>query len=380
MKGLSPEVSAYWEECHQETVELLSKLARIPAPSHREERRAEFVRSWLEGQGARGAFVDSALNVVFPMGCEGGGDVRIFMAHTDVVFPDMEELPLRVEGGKLFCPGAGDDTANLTVLLMTIKYILRKGLRPRCGVVFAADSCEEGLGNLKGCRQLMETYEGRVKEVISFDGGYSDICARAVGSARYRVTVRTEGGHSYENFGNRSAVRYLADMIGALYAVKVPDKGKTTYNVGVVSGGTSVNTIPQEASMLYEYRSDEKEAMEEMESIFRGIIAAYEAMGLEVETELVGLRPCMGEVDRNSQEDLISRCREAVREATGTRAEIPLTSGSTDCNIPLSMGIPAATLGCYRGKGAHTREEWVELASLITGGKIASGLILPWFE
>ncbi len=380
MSFLTSEMLSYLESSQQETLSLLTEMAKIPAPSHHEEKRAEFVKNWLEAQGARGVYIDDALNVVFPVNCEGRDDIHVFMAHTDVVFPDREELPLRIESGRVFCPGVGDDTANLAVLMMTVKYILHKGLTPRCGVLFAANSCEEGLGNLKGCRKLMEDYQGRIREVISLDGCYDDICARAVGSARYRVTVRTEGGHSYGNFGNRSAVRYLASMIDTLYAVKVPPKGKTTYNVGLISGGTSVNTIPQEASMLYEYRSDEKESMEQMERAFRGVVAAYEAMGLDVETELVGLRPCMGEVDKNAHDALLQRCRCAIWEAVGQECEIPLVPGSTDCNIPLSMGIPAATLGCYIGHGAHTREEWIEIESLLTGGKVAFGLILPWFE
>ncbi|MDD2956501.1 MAG: M20/M25/M40 family metallo-hydrolase [Oscillospiraceae bacterium] len=379
MPFLTPSMESYWESCQGETIQLLKEIARIPAPSHHEEKRADFVKAWLEAQGARGVYLDDALNVVFPMNCDGKDDLRVFMAHTDVVFPDTKELPLSEADGKIFCPGVGDDTANLTILLMTIRYILKNGLTPSGGIVFAANSCEEGLGNLKGCRKLMETYRGRVKEVVSLDGGYDDICARAVGSARYRVTVRTEGGHSYGDFGHRSAVRYLASMIDTLYSIQVPEKGKTTYNVGIISGGTSVNTIAQEASMLYEYRSDEKESMDQMERAFRGVVAAYCAMGLEVETELVGLRPCMGPVDPAAEEDLLNRCRHSIWEATGEESEIPLVSGSTDCNIPLSMGIPAATLGCYVGNGAHTREEWIETQSLIIGGKVAFGLILPWF-
>lgn len=140
------------------------------------------------------------------MVCEVPGEteeVIVFMAHTDTVFPDREPMPYHEENGRMFCPGIGDDTANLAVLLMLARYVLTRGLRSRYTVVFAANSCEEGLGNLKGSFQLMKDYGSRTVEVVSFDGYYSGVANDAVGSTRYEVTVRTEGGHSFGNFGNR---------------------------------------------------------------------------------------------------------------------------------------------------------------------------------
>lgn len=243
--------------------------------------------------------VDAAQNVIAPVNCTPGCEVVVFMAHTDTVFPDLTPMPLHREGDRLFCPGVGDDTANLAALMLAARYFRMQPQTADCGFLFVANSCEEGLGNLKGCRQLMQDYAGRVREVVSFDGGLGGICNKAVGSARYRVTVRTEGGHSFGAFGNRNAIHLLASMIDTLYAVKPPAEGdsKTTYNVGMIEGGTSVNTIAQEASMLFEYRSDSRACLEKMKAMFESIVAAYRSMGIEVEVVLLGERPCMGDVD-----------------------------------------------------------------------------------
>lgn len=368
----------YAAEHETALVELIEALSAIPAPSHHEERRAAFVKAWFEENGFSGVTIDAAKNVIAPVNCTPGCEVVVFMAHTDTVFPDMEPMPLRREGDRLCCPGVGDDTANLAALMLAARYFRAEPQTADCGFLFVANSCEEGLGNLKGCRQLMQDYAGRVREVISFDGGLGGICNKAVGSARYRVTVRTEGGHSFGAFGNRNAIHLLSSMIGTLYAVKPPVEGdsKTTYNVGRIEGGTSVNTIAQEASMLYEYRSDSRACMAQMQAMFESVIAAYRSMGIEVEAELLGERPCMGELDPARQQALEARLCGAIRAEAGV--EPSFHSSSTDCNIPFSLGIPAVCTGVYRGQGAHTREEFIELSSLPAGFRMMLSFLLSY--
>jgi acetylornithine deacetylase/succinyl-diaminopimelate desuccinylase-like protein len=373
---LEQKVEAYISAHEGEALELLKDIARIPAPSCHEEKRAAFVKQWLEDRGARGVFIDEALNVIYPLGDTGTNRLDVFTAHTDVVFPDTEELPLRVEEGRIFAPGIGDDTANLCALLLAAQYISREKLSPRDGrgLLLAANSGEEGLGNLKGARRICADYGGRIDNFVSFDGTYEKITSRAVGSRRYRIGVYTEGGHSYQDFGNRNAIAYLASMIDTLYTLKAPEGGRTTYNVGTISGGTSVNTIAQKAEMLYEFRSDSREDLRYMEAHLEAVLAAYRAKGVTVESELVGERPCSAPVDPARHEALLTRGREAIKEYTGIEA--PLGSSSTDSNIPLSLGIPSMTLGCYYGRGAHTYEEWVDTASLKAGYRIAFALVL----
>ena len=223
-----------------ELIALIEALCRIPAPSHQEDQRAEFIQKWLKEAGAKGVYIDEAKNVIYPVDEAGKDALSIFMAHTDTVFPDLTPFEPRTENGRMYCPGVGDDTANVAVLMMIARYAAQNGLKSPSGLVIAFNSCEEGLGNLKGCRALMERFQGRVGKVVSFDSGYDCVIARAVGSARYRVEVRTEGGHSFANFGNRNAIRYLSLLIDMLYAIKPPEKpgAHTTYNVGMIQGGT----------------------------------------------------------------------------------------------------------------------------------------------
>jgi len=369
-----------WSQAHMPMLqELLLDLCRIPAPSHHEEQRAAFVKQWLEEAGAKNVIIDEAKNVVLAMDGSKPGPYATFIAHTDTVFPDMEPFTPVIEGDILRCPACGDDTANLAVMMMVMRYILESGLQAKTGVLFAANSCEEGLGNLKGVRQLMSDYAGRVRWLLSFDGGLSGYVNRAVGSHRYRVRITTEGGHSYGAFGNRNAIQYLASMINTLYQIKVPVHGdsRTTYNVGTISGGTSVNTIAQDAEMLYEYRSNDLQCLNEMRVFFESVVNTYRAMGIGVEVTLVGDRPCMGDVPEEAFAQLQETVAAAMQRHTG---EAPAArSGSTDCNIPLSQGIPAVCMGFIRGKGAHTREEWLELSSLEVGMRVAGDLILPEF-
>lgn len=376
--SLNESVIQYVDAHKQEAYDLLLTLAQIPAPSHNEEKRAEFCKKWLEDQGAKGVYIDEALNVVYPIGCTDTNSVVVFMAHIDVVFPDTTPLPLRVEDGKIFCPGIGDDSANVAALMSVAKYIAQKNLTPKdMGVVLVLNSCEEGLGNLKGSKHIMATYGNRVKEFVSFDGGARGMCVGAVGSKRYEVEVLTEGGHSYSAFGNRNAIAYLASLISSLYDIKVPNRGKTTYNVGMISGGTSVNTIAQKASMLYEFRSNDFEDLAEMEQHFNSAIEYYRNKGITINVNLVGDRPCAKPIDPEKHQVLINRALAAVKEHYDIDAHCGF--GSTDCNTPLSMGIPSLTIGGYIGAKAHTREEYLEIDSLHPGLKVIFDLVLHHF-
>ena len=372
---LTKNILQYIDSHADEAQQLLIDLAQIPAPSNHEERRAGFCLDWLRSKGAENTYIDEALNVIYPIGDTGDNDLMVFMAHSDVVFPDTTPLPLKIEDGRISCPGVGDDTANAVALLTTAGYIAEQKIMPKdCGVLLVINSGEEGLGNLKGSRKIMEDFGHRVKEFVTFDGNANVVVTKAVGSRRYRVTVTTEGGHSYARFGAPNAIAQLSQLISRLYEIKVPDIGKTTYNVGTISGGTSVNTIAQEAQMLFEFRSDEREGLAIMQAAFDRIVEEFRSNGVQITTEVVGDRPCGLEVDNTF---LGERAAEAVRTHYGVTPHFGV--GSTDCNIPLSMGIPAICPGCIMGWGAHTREEYVEIDSLLPGLKVAAQLILHHF-
>lgn len=375
---LTQEMINYIEAHQEEAYQLLLELAQIPAPSNFEGKRAAFCKEWLEKQGAEGVYIDEALNVIYPVGCTKDNPLVVYMAHSDVVFPDTDPLPLVIEDGKIKCPGIGDDTANVVALLMSAKYITEQKLTPQDGgMLIVVNSCEEGLGNLKGTRKIVEDFGSRIKEFISFDGYAKKVATNAVGSKRYLVEVDTEGGHSYSAFGNRNAIAYLASLINTLYDMKVPEKGKTTYNVGTITGGTSVNTIAQHAEMLYEFRSDERESLEIMEKHFDAAIDYYRTKGIQIKVTLMGERPCTGDVDPCLEDALATRAEEAIRRQFGWDA-VRIAS-STDCNIPLSVGIPAVCFGCLMGGRAHTREEYAEIDSLLPGLKLALDVMIYHF-
>ena len=264
--------------------------------------------------------------------------------------------------------------------MICARYFLQHDIAPKTGILFVANSCEEGLGNLKGSRAIVKAFGDRMDALVTFDGSRLDkVTSQAVGSHRYRVNVKTEGGHSFGAFGNRNAIAVLSSMIGTLYSVKVPQEAgsKTTYNVGTITGGTSVNTIAQEAEMLYEYRSDNRNCLAKMEDMFRKVVEAYRATGVEVEVELVGNRPCTSDVDPDAHAALIALSADSIRRVTGK--EPAYFSGSTDCNIPLSVGIPAVCMGLVVSSGAHTRTETLQLSSLPHSSALCMDFLCHFF-
>ena len=358
-------------------VALLKRFAAIPAPSHDEGRRVEFLLRYFKDLCVR-AYEDAAKNVLVPMGCDGADDITLVSAHTDVVFPDTVELPIIERDGKLIGPGVGDDSANAAAILSIIKFIKQNGLTPGRPLLFALNSCEEGLGNLKGIKQIMRDFSGRIARCVSFDCHFeSGIITRAVGSVRWRVVCKTRGGHSYGDFGSANAIHRMAQLISRLYEQRLPVEESAdtdspaavcTFNVGTISGGTSVNTIASSCEMLYECRSDDRDALDSMSKSFYDILGAAQSPDAEFSCELIGKRPCGSRSGDAGARSLQLLCAESYRAVMG--AEPKLSSGSTDANVPISLGIPALTFGLYSGGGMHTREEWLDIASLKKGLEI----------
>lgn len=370
-QNIHQKVIEYLEENRPRYLAAIRELARIPAPSNHEEQRAIWCKQYLESLGATGVVIDDALNVIFPYHIsENSNDLCAILGHTDVVFPDTEPLPFREENGRYYAPGIGDDTTNAVAVMEMAAMAIALNLQPKTGILFVLNSGEEGLGNLKGTRQLMKDYGSRISRFYAIDGELDSVVTDAVGSKRWRITITTEGGHSFGNFGNRNAIYYAAKMIDTFYSLKAPDFGKTTYNVGLIEGGTSVNTIAQNCSLMYEYRSNQREGLTYMDTFFQSVIASFRTMGIGVEVELLGDRPCKGEVDPSALAKIVT---EASLKYGRSRYE---ECGSTDCNIPLSMGIPAVCFGVYDGCGAHTRDEWVDIESTRTGMKILAEVLL----
>lgn len=350
--------------------EMIKELCNIPAPSHFEHRRAEYCKRWLENEGAEDVYIDEALNVIFPLNCKNSNEITVFAAHTDTVFPDTEPMPYFDDGEKIHSPGVADDTASVVVLLMMAKYFIEYNIIPPKGILFVCNSCEEGLGNLKGIKKIFDDYNNRVKQFISFDSDLNVVNDVCVGSHRYEVEVLTSGGHSFGDFGNINAISIASQIVSEIYKINVPEKAgtKTTYNVGIFSGGTSVNTIAQNAKFLCEYRSDDAECLSYMQKQFEAIFESARGDAVKIAIKKVGDRPC-SDIDIKKIEELKKIAVPEIEKIINEK--VSFKSSSTDCNIPLSKGIPSLCVGVNIHKGMHTREEWVDKESIITGLKVA---------
>ena len=362
---MNEKIKKYIAENSELVYKTLKELCLIPAPSHFEHERAQYCKNWLESYGAQGIYIDEALNVIFPINCENSNNITVFAAHTDTVFPDREPMPYREDDEKVYCPGCADDTASVVALLLTAKFYIENKIVPDKGIMFVFNSCEEGLGDLKGTRQLFKDFEGRIAAFVTLDSVLEHVCHHSVGSHRYEVTVLTEGGHSFGKFGNKNAIAELSNIINEIYKINVPVKEgtKTTYNVGTVEGGTSVNTIAQSAKMLCEYRSNNVECLAFMKGEFERIFAEA-AKRTEIKVELVGNRPC-SITDMSEIAKLEEKIVPIIEETIGKK--VTFVSGSTDCNIPLSLGVPALCIGANIHEKVHTREEWVDKESIKPG-------------
>lgn len=375
-RGWARQAQAWARQAHEEELALLRELARIPAPTGDEGRRAAFVADWLRAQGARRVEVTPERNVCCWLG-DGPDDprpLRIFAAHLDIVAPDTEPLPLAEDDERLYAPGVGDDTANLVGLLMATKYLLAhpEALAGHCQTLVVADAGEEGLGNLAGVKGLFGQLAARgavVEEFVTFDLYLPQCISTAVGSHRFRISAQTTGGHSYLDFGRPNAIERLCGLVVRLAQDPLPAglDAPVTHNMGTISGGTSVNAIAADAELLYEYRSTSETALQAMRARLEALLD--EARGADADVawtcEELGVRPGNGPVDPGRLAALVSRATAAIEAITGEPAD--QAPASTDANVPLSLGVPALCVGAVRGALLHTREEWIEKESLADG-------------
>lgn len=379
---MTQEMEQYVKDTYEEFLQLIRDIAPIPAPSHKEDARVEWIVNYLNKLGAKGVYVDEQKNVIWPYNVTEDNDLVVIMGHTDVVFPDLTPLPFREDDEFMYCPGVSDDTARLAAVLMVARFFIEREKKTKegRGVLFVANSCEEGLGNSMGAYTILKNFGQRVKFFVSNDSRYNRAVNRAVGSHRYELSVKTQGGHSWTNFGRKNAIFELSDLLRDLYTIEVPVKEdcKTTFNVGTISGGTSVNTIAQDAKCLYEYRSDDAECLAYMKAEFEKRVAAHQKEDVEIKVDLLGARPCNGELDKVHQAEIENYATEALRETLDD--EMLFKSASTDANFPLSYGIPALTVGSCAGDGVHTREEKLYKSSLYPGMRFFIDFVGHFFE
>lgn len=355
-----------------ELLELYIELCKIPSPTYHEDQKLAYIANWYADNGLYNFELDNEGNVLYKFNVTATNRVKIVTAHVDTVFSMDTNYTPDIRDGNLYCPGAGDNTANVAIMMMTVKALEESGYEPSCGVIFAADICEEGLGNLKGIKAIINDYSTRVEEVIGLDLAYGTIINKAVGSRRYSVDITTKGGHSYLDFGNKNAIAVASEIITKLYSEDIPDDNDTTYNVGCIKGGTGVNVIAANVNFLYEVRSTNfKNILAQHDKLMDLIVEYNKQLGVNVKFEILGERPGMGNVSEHKCDELMEKCLLALRnpmwEELGYRGEFNIISGSTDCNIPLSKGIPAICIGLAYSENHHTLSEWAALDSLLPG-------------
>ncbi len=352
------------------TIDQQISICEIPAPPFKETVRGLEYKRRLEALGLRNVKIDTAGNVIAERPGTGSGPTVVIAGHLDTVFPDGTGVKVKRDGTRLTAPGIGDDCRGLAVVLAVARAFQNANVVTAGTVYFIGNVGEEGPGNLRGVRNLFNhEMKGKIDYFISVDGTGLDVTNRAVGSNRYRVTYKGPGGHSYGAFGRANPIHALGRAIGAIGDVQVPTSPKTTFNVGTISGGTSVNSIPFEASAEIDMRSESAEALQRLDAkvqkILRNALAAENARWragtggkarLTLQIDTIGLRPANG-----MQTDKTAIVATAIAAGKALGFTPKTITSSTDANLPMSMHIPAITIdGGGRGGDAHALTEWYD--------------------
>jgi tripeptide aminopeptidase len=354
------------EELEPRTMEDLITLTEIPAPPFKEEARARHYLELLREAGADSVFIDGIGNAVGIRRGTGTGEPLVLSGHLDTVFPEGTDVTVRIRGDTLFAPGVGDDTRGLVVVLTVLRALEAADIRTNSDLWFVGTVGEEGLGDLRGVKHLFREGATPIGSFISVDGGGSGrVVHEALGSRRYRVTFAGPGGHSWGAFGLANPAHAMGRAISLFdenAAAFVSTGPRTSYNVGVVGGGTSVNSIPFEAWMEVDMRSIDAARLTRLDSLFRSVVATATAeqnerrsrgVAVTADLALVGDRPS-GSIDPSTP--LVQRAMATIRHFGATPQ---LTISSTDSNVPISLGVPAVTLsGGGVGGNAHSLDEW----------------------
>ncbi len=360
---------AFIKTDHERFVRELVTLTEIPAPPFKEERRARAYLEMLKEHGLSDVEMDQEGNVMGVRKGMGGGPMLAVLAHLDTVFPEGTDVKVKREGTRLMAPGVGDDTRALALMLSVIRAMNAGNLTTAVDVLFVGNVGEEGEGDLRGVKFLLHRgkYKDRIGRFLAIDGGdQGGITRGGVGSKRYRVTYKGPGGHSYGAFGLVNPAYAMASAIARFSDLQVPSSPKTTFNVGGVSGGTSVNSIPSEVSMDVDMRSESCAELKKVDDAFLAIVKgsvadenrarSTRAGSIQADPKVIGERPC-GET---STEAPILKTTAAVVQALGLKPTFSVSS--TDSNIPMSMGIPALTIGRGGPGGrSHSPDEWTDV-------------------
>jgi tripeptide aminopeptidase len=363
---------------------LAIQIQQIPSPSFGEKERAGFMRDTFISQGAQEVLIDECDNVLVRMAGSGNQPPLVVSAHLDTVFPPNTDLTCRRTEDKIFGPGIGDNSVGLAALVGLYWYFMehgsgQNGMPGLDGDIWlVADVGEEGLGDLRGMKSVVNRFDGKPQAYLVLEGmSLGQIYTRGLGVSRYRIKIHTKGGHSWSDYGSPSAIHEIANLVTKFTQLPIPAAPRCSLNVGVIHGGTSVNTIAAEAELELDLRSESPQELSRLIARVEGLInEADERAGeaVQVIAEVIGDRP-PGEI--SPEHVLVKTALECFSRAG---REVNLNIGSTDANVPLSRGYPSICMGLTHGGGPHTLGEYIETAPFCQGFNILVDLIQSIFK
>lgn len=348
-------------------LELAIAIQQIPAPTFAELKRAAFVETYLRGLGLADVHQDELHNVFarYPGSARAG--TVVLSAHLDTVFPEDTDLSIQRRNGQelIYGPGLADNAVGVAGLLALGRILTRFDLRLPADLWFVANVAEEGLGDLRGMKATVDRFGSQSTYIIIEGGCYGHVFHQAIAVRRYRITATAGGGHSWGDFGSPSAIHALGHIIAAIDEIEVPSEPKTSYNVGTISGGTSINTIAASATLELDLRSMRVETLTWLVDQVRRIVnRANRKTGIHVTMDQIGDRPA-GQLRQDLS--LVSWAAEALR-VVGCQ-EVIFQAGSTDANIPISRGLPAVCIGLANSGNTHRLDEFLDPTNLPAGLK-----------
>ena len=342
-------------------IDLTCQIQQIPSPTFKESIKADFVSQLFREHQLDQVHLDRVGNV---WGYLPGGTEKpiVISAHLDTVHPEYDPFPISLKRDSIIGPGIGDNSLAIATMITVIDFFRNRGTHLPGGIWFIGNVGEEGLGNLKGMIEIINVLGILPLAYIVLEGiGLGNIYHQALGVNRLRVAIKTPGGHSWENFMSPSAIHEMANFISSMQKINIPASPKTSYNVGVIHGGTSVNTIASTAHIEIDLRSESQESLEWISQKIISLAASFSNDKIKVNIEPIGNRPS-GSISPNHPLVLVGQ--DALLQL-GICASLGIAS--TDANIPLSKGLPAICIGITNGDYMHSLEEYIEIGPILKG-------------
>ncbi len=347
------------------------QIQKIAAPTFHEKQRALYVQNCFHEFHLADVDIDKVNNVYGRIPGKRSHAALLVLAHTDTVFPADTDLSIQRRGKQICGPGIGDNSLGVAAMLGAIKSIQASGRAPECDIWFVADSCEEGLGDLRGVKAAFARLRHQVRAVINLEGlALGHVYNAGIAVHRLRISAKTAGGHSWLHHGRPSATQAIMKLGHQIDNLELPASPRTTCNIGMIDGGHAINAIATDASLWLDMRSVAASALEQLRQSVEQLVQQNRRDGLQFNIETVGERPA----------GRMAADHKLVRGALAALAEVgiagTLETASTDGNVPLSQGCPAVTIGITRGGNAHRLDEFIELAPIRLGIKQLITLVL----